>query len=120
MLVPSADPRDRLSPKLEGPPRLEGTVGGEGRGGGTGDPGSRLGAPAPIGDGSAGAREDVGELCTGREGNEGPAVSGECCLREVDGEWTDGEPDDMVPDLNALIGLRAGRRIGIGPGESCR
>ena len=62
----------------------------------------------------------MGELCTGREGSDGPAVNGECWRRDVDGECTDGEPDDMVPDLNALIGLKAGRRIGIGPGESCR
>lgn len=120
MLVPSAEVSDRRSPRLEGPAMLDGTVGGEGRGGGTGDPGSLVDNPAPMGDGSAGAREDVGELCTGREGSDGPALSGECCRSDVDGEWTDGEPEDMVPDLNAFIGVSAGRRMGIGLGESER
>lgn len=36
-------------------------------------------AAAPIGDGRAGAREDVGELCAGRDGSEGPpVVNGDC------------------------------------------
>lgn len=84
--VPVVPSSDRLSPRLEGPARLDGPVGGEGRdGGGTGEPGRRL-APAPIGDGRPGARDDVGELCTGREGREGPPTSGECCLRDVEGE----------------------------------
>ena len=93
-------------------------MGGEGRRGGTGEPGRRVVAPAPMGDGSAGAREDVGELCTGREGSDGPPVSGECCLRDVEGECTEGEPDDIVPDLNGFTVLSAGRRIGTGPGDS--
>lgn len=118
MLVPSIDAEDRLSPTLDGPATLEGAVGGEGREGGTGEPGKRPVAPAPMGEGSTGARDDVGELCTGREGSEGPPVSGECCLMEVEGECTEGEPDDIVPDLKGFTGLSVGLRIGTAPGES--
>ena len=111
MLVPSTDVNDRRSPRLEGP------VGGDGRGCGAGELGSRLVTPAPMGDGSAGARDDVGELWAGREGSEGPLVREDCCLKDVEGECTEGEPD-IVPDLNGLTGLNAGRRKGTGPGES--
>lgn len=80
-LMPSAEANDRLSPILEGPPKLEGAMGGEGLASATGDAGRRWVAPAPMGDGSAGARDEVGELCTGgRDGNEGPAGIGACCL----------------------------------------
>ena len=82
LFAPSADANDLLSPRLEGPPWLDGAIGGRG----TGDPGRRLVAPAPMGDGSVGALDDVGEPCTGREGREGPPTSGECCLRDVEGE----------------------------------
>lgn len=84
---PSADTEDLRSPKLDGPPRLDGPNGGEGLNGVTGEDGKRLVAPAPIGDGSAGARDDVGELCAGLEGREGPPMErGECVRSDGEGE----------------------------------
>ncbi len=86
MPAPSTEANDRLSPRLEGPPRFDGTVGGEGRKGVIGEEGKR--PAALIGDGRPGAREDVGELCAGLDGKEGPPpeVRGECCRREGEGE----------------------------------
>ena len=71
---------DRRSPRLDGPPKLEGPSGGEGLNGVTGDDGRRPVAPAPMGEGSAGALDEVGELCAGgRDGSEGPGPDkGEC------------------------------------------
>lgn len=93
-------------------PRLDGTNGGDGRKGVTGDDAKLL--PAPVGDG--GIRDDVGD-CAGRPGSDGPVPpdSGECWRRDGDGEASDGEPEEMVDDLNAFteaMGLRIGTPLG--------
>jgi len=74
-----------------------------------------------MGEGGLGARAEIGER-GGRAGNEGPAYpslvaaeeSGEWCRREGDGEWMDGDPEEIVGDLN---GFNTGRRMGRGPGD---
>ena len=83
----------------------------------TGDDGRRPVAPAPIGDGSAGARDEVGELCTGTlDANVGPGPDkGECWRREGEGECNDGDPEERVDDLKGLTWERTGRRMGRGP-----
>lgn len=103
--IPSAEAKERRSPKLEG------AKGGEGRNGVIGE-GSF--APVPIGEGGFGTRDEIGES-GGRAGNEGPAVlaeSGEWWRREGDGECMDGDPEDIVGDLN---GFSTGLRMGTGP-----
>ena len=61
------------------------------RNGATGEDGPRLPAEPPVNtdDGTPTALDDVGELCTGLEGNDGPAnppESGECWRSEGVGE----------------------------------
>lgn len=46
--------------------------------------------------------------------------SGEACLKEGVGEWSEGEPDERVEALNGLRGFSCGRRIGSGPGRDGR
>lgn len=89
-------------------PRLDGENGGDGRRGNIGDPG------VLDVDGTALAREEVGDVYGGRDGSDGPPDSGEFCLSDGEGECIDGEPEDNVDDLKALIGL-TGRRIVTGP-----
>ena len=85
--APSAEMNDRRSPKLDG-----GNVGECRRTG--------IGAPDPIGEGGFCPRVDIGE-CGGLDGREGPtpADRGEW-RRDGDGEWSDGDPEDRVDDLN--------------------
>lgn len=70
---------DLLSPKLDSPPKLDGPKGGDGLND-VGGEGKRLVAPAPIGEGNTGARDDVGELSAeGLDGRDGPAAdNGDC------------------------------------------
>lgn len=89
--TPSAEANDLRSPKLEG------ANVGEGLKGGIGD-GSL--PPEPMGEGGFVARVDMGE-CGGLEGREGPApVDNGECRSDGDGEWSDGDPEDSVDDLN--------------------
>lgn len=92
-------------------PRLDGTNGGDGLKGVTGDEGM-----LPVGEG--GTREDVGD-CAGREGRDGPVPpdSGELWRREGDGECNEGDPDEIVDDLNALTAVM-GRRMGTPAAEA--
>ena len=54
-------------------------------------------------------------------GGPGPrGGSGEACLKEGDGECSEGEPEESVDALNGLSGLSCGRRIGNGPGRDGR
>jgi hypothetical protein len=54
-------------------------------------------------------------------GGPGPREgSGEACLKEGVGEWSEGEPDERVDALNGLSGFSCGRRIGSGPGRDGR
>lgn len=108
--APSAEASERRSP------RLDGANGGERRKGAMGDEGPRL--PVPVEpavrteDGATAAREDVGDVCAGREGSEGPASppdSGECWRSDGEGEWKDGEPEETVADLKAFTGPMSGR-----------
>lgn len=121
--MPGVPSIDFLSPRLDGPAplRLDGPKGGEGRKGVIGVAGKRTLAPAPMGDGNAGALDEVGELWAGLEGNDGPAVeSGDDCRSDGEGECSDGDPDDRVDDLKGLTGGNAGRRMGNGPAASWR
>lgn len=75
--APSAEASERRSP------RLEGANGGERRNGATGEDGPRLPVEPPVmtDEGAAAARLEVGEVCAGLAGSEGPASppdSGEC------------------------------------------
>jgi hypothetical protein len=114
---PATPSRDLRSLRLDGPPRLEGPRGGDGLSGVTGEEGRRPVAPAPMGEGDAGMRDEVGELCAaGLDGRDGPAPDkGECCRREGEGECNEGEPEERVNDLKGLTGGGTGRRIGRGP-----
>lgn len=89
-------------------PRLDGANGGDGRKGIFGE------AVVLDADGTALAREEAGDVCGGRDGSDGPPDSGEFCLSDGEGECIEGEPEDSVDDLKALIGL-TGRRIVTGP-----
>ena len=102
---PSAEFTERLSP------RLPGWNGGEGRNGAIGEDDNRL---LLLGDG--GTR---GEL--GTAGGPGPREgTGEACLKEGDGEWREGDPEESVDALNGLSGFSCGRRMGSGPGRDGR
>ena len=92
-------------------PRLDGVNVGDGLKGVAGEVGT-LGT-----DGTALAREEVGEVCGGRDGSVGPPDSGEFCRSDGEGEYNDGEPEDSVDDLKGLMGLTGlpDRRIGNGP-----
>ena len=94
-------------------PKLDGTNGGDGLKGVTGDEGK-----LPVGEG--GTRDDVGD-CAGREGRDGPAESGELWRSDGDGECNEGDPDEIVDDLNALT-VVIGRRIGtpVAEAASCK
>lgn len=55
------------------------------------------------------------------DGGPGPREgSGEACLKEGVGEWSEGEPEESVDALNGLSGFSCGRRIGSGPGRDGR
>lgn len=55
------------------------------------------------------------------DGGPGPREgSGEACLKEGVGEWSEGEPEERVDALNGLSGFSCGRRIGSGPGRDGR
>lgn len=70
--TPSALANDRLSPKLDG------AKGGEGRKGVTGEDGGLF----PDGTTLTPTRDDVGDVCEGRDGSDGPPLgrepNGEC------------------------------------------
>lgn len=70
-----------------------------------------------MGEGSAGARDEVGELWAGGlEGNDGPGPDkGEFWRRDGEGECNEGEPEERVEDLKGLTCGRTGRLIGTGP-----
>jgi hypothetical protein len=92
-------------------PRLPGWKGGEGRNGAMGEDDTRLWL-----DGDGGTRGEL-EIAGGPGPREG---RGEACLKEGDGECSEGEPDESVDALNGLSGFSCGRRIGSGPGRDGR
>jgi hypothetical protein len=102
---PSAEFTERRSPKLPG------WNGGEGRNGAIGEDDNR---PYPPGDGGTRGELDVA-------GGPGPrGGSGDACLKEGDGECSEGEPEESVDALKGLSGFSCGRRIGSGPGRDGR
>lgn len=103
--TPSALVSDLRSPRLDGANVGDGLKGVAGEAGVLGAAGAAL------------AREEVGDVCGGRDGSVGPPDSGEFCRSDGEGEYNDGEPEDRVDDLKGLMGLTVfpDRLIGKGP-----